>query len=120
MPCTGGKPRNQSASDESSKDVNALPYASLCAIRLETGEQIDGPGGRELRLGTPEEGNEKTGSIRQFGRNTMLRAKLTGAERLISSLPEALPPTLQKSSGAQPSSGPWLGTTKARIDPTNL
>ncbi len=97
-----------------------MPYASLYAIGLEIGEKIDGPGGRELRLGTPEEGNKMTGSIRQFGRNTMLRAKLTGAERLISSLPEALPPTLQKSSGAQPSSGPWLGTTKARIDPTNL
>ena len=97
-----------------------MPYASLCDTGLEDGYQADGPGGRELRLGTPEEGNERIGSIRQFCGATLSHAKLTGAERLISSLPEALPPTLQKSSGAQPSFGPWLGRIEARIGQTNL
>jgi hypothetical protein len=78
-----------------------LPYAKLYAIRLEIGYQVDGPGGRELRLGTPEEGTSRIGSIRQFGRNTMLLPNWPASTGLISSLPEALLPTPRITSGAQ-------------------
>ena len=92
-----------------------MPHASLCDISRFGGYQIDGPGGRELRLGTPEQGNERIGSIRQFCGATLSHAKLTGLIGLISSLPEALLPTLQKSSGAHPSFGPWLGMPTPQI-----